>query len=1055
MENKVTQIKLQVPLPANLIDITDHFHIEEVDIIYKESDGLAIQVVETLTIESIIQGITPPIKTNFDPRKDHPFFEYVYNSLKPYKTLPEKEITRVYDKVPVKALGQEIISNRVVYSNFQDKHTPPDFIKYQVSASDKYTSSDTSPAVFNGFSVQEYPNHTLKQNRNYQVGIVLADKYGRQSTVILSNDQSAQTAEGFGADTVYLPYRNVNDSITFLGSSLKVQFNETISSDKNESFFTPGLYNSDPTDPNYNPTGWYTYKIVVKQLEQEYYNVYAPGALKGTPFYDTAANPSIPLSDQNASFITLLNDNINKVPRDLTEIGPQDKQFRSSVELFGIVENTAIGFTNIGNIQYLPNPNFPKRNPFTTNTIEDLFDLFDVLQFDAGGSSVIPVTSTNSPYYAFYRSESNPFIAEFITSQTAADQFGVVNPEYTNTREYEKYGNLSIFETKPVVSKIDIFWETSTSGLIEDINTAIQESNPNIASFLQDFTYNHTEAYAPGTDVTGDFYFENVLGVTLTNVTLSMVVTDNTGINRTSDFTLVNVSNPGSPLGTLWKVQTNSYFYYGQNASQKESYTFQFTVQSGSTISVLNQIGSLSNVDPTNTTPTTSPIDADIGQVVIIPLLSGVNGSNTSNPDTSVYTQGLTFSIASQTNSGQYVVVDNDEVRNTQTYITTPSSFTLRVTDAGGASVDSTYSVTYSPPGVPPQFETSQIIYDGEGVAVWFTETTTGALSGLPNYIGGQSLNNLTGVQVPTTIPGSITNDICAQPSSYQGVFRNKMENSFFCDTAVSTGDIFYLIIYGSLINAGVPSTSNRYMNVRWAFDYRSCSGGNWTEAVDIDGNPIGGSSSLPSIAGTWRYDSTLSKSGFDTTGNALYGLTGILVDNNNTSTQADAAFVYAFSTRGDYRLLMGNLESGFGAYQGNTSTSSTSGSINCSSTLDTNIRASYEFGDFNSPSGTWNPDGDGVYEYQIATFNGCGSTFTATGTSYYAAEPFAKYVTQLYTDVNLQNQATGLNNTFRYRRLQERGGSVISNPEYTKDGAYRAFFSSGNKTSASTPCFY
>ena len=146
--------------------------------------------------------------------------------------------------------------------------------------------------------------------------------------------------------------------------------------------------------------------------------------------------------------------------------------------------------------------------------------------------------------------------------------------------------------------------------------------------------------------------------------------------------------------------------------------------------------------------------------------------------------------------------------------------------------MDSTYSVTYSPPGVPPQFETSQIIYDGEGVAVWFTETTTGALSDLPNYIGGQSLNNLTGVQVPTTIPGSITNDICTQPSSYQGVFRNKMENSFFCDTAVSTGDIFYLIIYGSLINAGVSSTSNRYMNVRWAFDYRSCSGGNWTEAV-------------------------------------------------------------------------------------------------------------------------------------------------------------------------------------------------------------------------------
>ena len=52
-------------------------------------------------------------------------FEYEYESKKPYKVLPEADLLRTYDKVPVKALSQEIISNRVVYGNFQDKHTPP------------------------------------------------------------------------------------------------------------------------------------------------------------------------------------------------------------------------------------------------------------------------------------------------------------------------------------------------------------------------------------------------------------------------------------------------------------------------------------------------------------------------------------------------------------------------------------------------------------------------------------------------------------------------------------------------------------------------------------------------------------------------------------------------------------------------------------------------------------------------------------------------------------------------------------------------------------------
>ncbi len=209
MENKVNQIDLQIPLPTGKSTLNSNFQITEIDILYKESDSLATQVVET------IQVVGNPLFTGTDTT-----FEYSYLSTKPYRTLPEAELIRVYDKIPVKAFGQEVISNRVVYSNFQDKHTPPPAIDYQVSATPKYGNAET----YTSLSQVEYPNHSVKQNRNYQVGIVLADRYGRQSTTLLSNNTDA-SSETFRADTVYLPYEDSNNSITFPGDSLKVQFN--------------------------------------------------------------------------------------------------------------------------------------------------------------------------------------------------------------------------------------------------------------------------------------------------------------------------------------------------------------------------------------------------------------------------------------------------------------------------------------------------------------------------------------------------------------------------------------------------------------------------------------------------------------------------------------------------------------------------------------------------------------------------------------------------------------------------------------------------------------
>ena len=340
-KNKINKINLQIPLPDRADNIENSFKISELDIIYKESDALAVQVVETISVSKIAEEAVGSTYFSFD-----------YVSTKPYKTLPESELVRVYDKTPVKAFSQEVSGNRVIYGNFQDKHTPPAGLDYQVSAGRKLAVDD----VGSNLGIVEYPSSNVKENRNYQIGVVLSDRFGRQSTVILSSNKSQDaTGAGFKADTVYLPYsfRDASGaeifSWNFLGNSLKVQFNSDINGDDG-----PGLYNSDVASEDYNPLGWYSYKIVVKQVEQDYYNVYTAGAMKDIPFnYVTKLPPTTAAPfEQNTSFITLLNDNINKVPRDLTEVGPQDKTFRSSVKLYGRVMNNTNTYSVTGNEQF-------------------------------------------------------------------------------------------------------------------------------------------------------------------------------------------------------------------------------------------------------------------------------------------------------------------------------------------------------------------------------------------------------------------------------------------------------------------------------------------------------------------------------------------------------------------------------------------------------------------------------------------------------------------------------------------------------------------------------
>ena len=549
MENKVDNIELRIPLPFYNYELQDKLKVKSLEILYKESDGPSVKVVDsidintifnaaatcqaaaattttTLTVDNVqgginigdritgfgILGTSVVTVDNYVP--DNPdenpstsgtitlssaqtiaedtvltigetdYYIYNYESKKPFKTLPERDLIRVYDKIPVKAFAQEVSGNRVIYGNFQNKHTAPDHLNYNVAVTERsefslnevtvdadaiptgsttitftnYTPKGGStigigyivicPGIPEGTlvtsvtagggntgtitidnattaninlgqviiiepggdtkntsSVIEYPNHSVKTNRNYQVGVVLSDRYGRQSGVILSDNKDLITINGnkFIGSTVYSPY--IDSSVQpdeWRGNSIKMLFNETIATEKNLSIGLPGVYNGDSTSSDYNPLGWYTFKVVVKQTEQEYYNVYLPGIMAAYP-NDTS------LEVGKTSHIALISDNINKIPRDLSEVGPDQEQFRSSVKLYGRVENSDVEVSetlgNIGdsNLQYYPGRTFDFASTVATNV-----DLFDYNPQDPPAPNYFP---------QFYSIESNPYIARINTSK--------------------------------------------------------------------------------------------------------------------------------------------------------------------------------------------------------------------------------------------------------------------------------------------------------------------------------------------------------------------------------------------------------------------------------------------------------------------------------------------------------------------------------------------------------------------------------------------------------------------------------------------------------------
>jgi len=871
MENKVNKITLNIPLPLDISGgiitgstLFSKLKIIEIDIVYKESDGQAVQVVDTILLDQLEKDTDSTIN-------------YVYQGIKPYKTLPESDLIRVYDKTPVRAFGQEVSGNRVIYANFQNKHTPPARLNYKAGSFNKsaFLIDSVNPSA-STTSIIEYPNSTLKQNRNYQVGIVLSDRYGRTSSTILSAvPESTSIEEGntFANSTYYNPYRSSADTTVgaWPGDALKVLFNDPIESVGPAGSGIPGLFTGNTGLANYNPLGWYSYKIVVKQFEQDYYNIYLPGALNA---YPGGVSPDGD-NTNNTGFIVLINDNINKVPRDLSEVGPEQKQYRSSVQLFGRVTPDIAGPPTY-NQQF-----FPGSVSSTVNTIAEQ-------NFILGTDS--------EDYEDVYQTKSNPYLAR-ITQSSGTNGSFMGSAFFTTVPANYTY-KLAVYETNPVESRLDIYYETSTSGLINDLNAAINTGTNNVAGLYNANVQNFDESKAIGSIITTQWaplttnsIGDPFNGASTAVITAVYTVSETGSIENFTPFsdyfTINSLAANGNTYNPLlpetynrYEIKTAREFYYGPNALVNKKYFLNILLTpAGASPSTVEFILPLQNVAPTITqielpngsiiNPLTSPytLQKSAGDMGTLATLYGENGALSSTDKL----LNLGWSIISPVDQSLFEITavadTNTAILSTQQDLSGPYPLTIRLTDAGGLTNDTIVNVVFGEASINPGFGSKRGVsasgQGGDSGAVYFVNNITNAAGSTP--LPGTTQSNdirapFTGLELSANAPlataslGRERKDVSSVSTCASFAMSNTNNNSFYyktgpqaltqADSGLSQGTAFVAvnINFNQIpFNLGnIDNNSYPFIMYPIYLQYRAFNSGNsWVTATDIEGKEI------------------------------------------------------------------------------------------------------------------------------------------------------------------------------------------------------------------------
>ena len=219
MVNQIKSIDI-----SNFVSSSTPEDVMQVEILYKEDGSSVVFSIKTIDYDDI----------------DWNNNSYTLESETIFAAIPSNQFLRPWDNVPRKALAQEITGNRIVYGNYTQGYDLLAWNNFKVG--NKIQASFGLRENISTFAKGGLPS--LKTQRNYQVGFVWGDKYGRETPVFTSEDGG-----------VNIPWYN-NDFEQLASKSL---------------FLKANLATFIPVWADY-------YKVYVKETSGDYYNLLMPKA---------------------------------------------------------------------------------------------------------------------------------------------------------------------------------------------------------------------------------------------------------------------------------------------------------------------------------------------------------------------------------------------------------------------------------------------------------------------------------------------------------------------------------------------------------------------------------------------------------------------------------------------------------------------------------------------------------------------------------------------------------------------------------------------------------
>lgn len=213
---------------ADITFETGNQFVTDIQLLVRDTRSLNVMIIESLN------------KANMSIQSNSTF-NFTFRNNKIYAPISTDQITRLFDNVPLRAQAQDMIGNRLLYGNYLQFRNIADCndVGINMNFTVNYISSALSTDPNTGFST---PKPTFRSDRDYEIGIIYGDDYGRMTTALTSTESNTSNSS---SNAVYIPPTSSDKA-----NSLVVEIK------------------------NFPPCWATNYRFVIKQAKQTYYNIF-------------------------------------------------------------------------------------------------------------------------------------------------------------------------------------------------------------------------------------------------------------------------------------------------------------------------------------------------------------------------------------------------------------------------------------------------------------------------------------------------------------------------------------------------------------------------------------------------------------------------------------------------------------------------------------------------------------------------------------------------------------------------------------------------------------